>query len=60
MKTTFAVGSPLLMRRAVSTIGDTELDTYWVNSGKFFSTNDTNEGQQEVVSSFFSFHSFAS
>ncbi len=57
MKTTLAVGSDFLMRRAVSTIGDTEEEMYCFSSGKFFSTKLTNDGQHEVVISFFSFHS---
>ena len=60
MKTIFAVGSERLIRRAVSTMGDTELEMYCVNSGKFFSTKETNDGQHDVVSSFFSSHSLAS
>ena len=60
MKTTFAVGSEYLIRRAASTIGETDEETYWTNSGKFFSMNATKDGQQDVVSILFSFHSLTS
>lgn len=60
MKMTLPAGSVRLMSIAASTIGETECETYFASSGKFFSTNMTKEGQQDVVRMPFSFHSCAS
>ena len=49
MKTTLAVGSLCLMRRAAITMGDTEEEMASFSSGKLFSTKRTKAGQQEVV-----------
>ena len=60
IKTTFAVGSVRLMMFAASTMGELEEEIYCFNSGKFFSTNMTKDGQQEVVIRPFSLNSPAS
>ena len=60
MNTTFALGSLFLIRRAISIIGEGVCEMCCLRVGKLISMNLTNEGQHEVVRSFFSFHSLAS